>query len=129
MTGRARRTDPATSHAAADASFDFSENHKDIIEATLRAITAFSCLGATAHEIEAASGLTVVQIDRRLTELGKEGKAFVVQYNGADLERGRARAWDVTEHKVEPEVANERIRAALFHTTVRKFARHALDAL
>lgn len=129
MTGRARKTDPATSHAAAEASFDFSDSHADHIEATLRQLTALSCLGATAHEIEAASGLTVVQIDRRLTELGKKGKAFVVQYNGADLERGRARAWDVIEHKVDPEVANERIRAALVNTAMRRFAIHALDAL
>ena len=49
---------------------------------------------ATPHELQEDTGLTVVQIDRRLPELQRAGKARVVQMAGEDLTRGGARLWD-----------------------------------
>ena len=87
---RARRTDPSTSHAAARNAVRFAESHKDRILAAL-------CDGpATAHQISERTGLTVVQIDRRLPELQRDGLAAPmldgcmceVVFNGA-------RVWEV----------------------------------
>ena len=49
---------------------------------------------ATPHELQEDTGLTVVQIDRRLPELQRAGKARVVQMAGEDLTRGGARVWE-----------------------------------
>lgn len=47
----------------------------------------------TALEISRATGLTVVQIDRRLPELQRVGKVQVVQLDGRDLVRDGYRVW------------------------------------
>lgn len=48
---------------------------------------------ATASEIAAITGLTVVQIDRRLPDLQRANRAQVVQFEGADLIRNGYRVW------------------------------------
>ncbi|MFN3377478.1 MAG: hypothetical protein ACK40S_13135 [Burkholderiaceae bacterium] len=83
-----RASDPITSVIAAEGSRAFSGPHCDRILAALQ-------LGpATAHELQATTGLTVVQIDRRLPELRRAGKARVSQHMGEDLVRNGARVWE-----------------------------------
>lgn len=67
---RARRTDPKTSHDAGAAAAAFAGSHQERILAALRAHG-----GMTAHEIGAKVGLTEVQVDRRMHELARAGKA------------------------------------------------------
>jgi hypothetical protein len=89
MTPRARRSDPETSHAAAARSRAFSESHAGRIH------VALTQGPATAHELSERIGLTVVQIDRRLPELGRVGMARVVpKADGTDLTRGGFRVWE-----------------------------------
>ena len=68
-----RRTDPETSHIAAARAVGFVETHAKKILAALA-----DGHEHTAGEIGAACGLTVVQVDRRMHELEKDGK--VVRY-------------------------------------------------
>lgn len=83
-----RAHDPLSSVLAAERAPLFAGKHCDRILAALRGRPS------TAHEIQAATGLTVVQIDRRLPDLAKAGKARVVQCGGEDLMRGGARVWE-----------------------------------
>jgi len=64
-----RRSDPHTSKTAAIRSRKFAPSHKEIIMAALTEHGACS-----ARQLEAHTGLTVVQIDRRLHELRDMGK-------------------------------------------------------
>lgn len=86
---RARRSDPTTSHQAAEGAAAFAGSHCSRI---LRGLDAVP--NATPHELTARTGLTVVQIDRRLPELAAEGKARVVMVDGQPLQRGGARVWE-----------------------------------
>lgn len=63
---RARRRDPATSHAAAKKAQRFAQSHAGRILAVFQSSSSCSW---TAHELATQTGLTVVQIDRRLPEL------------------------------------------------------------
>lgn len=90
MDIRARASDPLTSHMAADQSVRFADSHKARIMHVLR--TSGSD-GMTPAQIAEASGLSLVQVDRRLTELGRSGQARVVQDNGEDLIIQRMRVW------------------------------------
>lgn len=85
-----RATDPLSSVMAAESTPQFAGGHCDRILSALKQEGA-----STAHELQEATGLTVVQIDRRLPELLKSGKARVVQFEGADLIRGGARVWEI----------------------------------
>lgn len=85
---RARATDPLTSHAAALRSERFAGSHCD------RILAALNRGPATAHELTDRTGLTVVQIDRRLPDLANAGRARVVLVNGQPLARGGARVWE-----------------------------------
>lgn len=86
---RARRTDPATSKQAAVNAEKFASSHAGRILAALKAHGS-----KTAHELH-TTGLTVVQIDRRLPELSKLGLAKVVKLDdGADMVRGGFRVWE-----------------------------------
>lgn len=60
---RARNSDPCTSHAAARNAAFFADSHKGRIMAALQEGPR------TAAGIAAMTGLTVVQVDRRLCEL------------------------------------------------------------
>lgn len=69
---RARRTDPQTSHDAAKRAERFAPSHKSRILAAM--LTQPGYAGSwTPAELSAVTGLTVVQIDRRLPELQREG--------------------------------------------------------
>lgn len=83
-----RAHDPLTSIHAAEGVARFGAGHCSQI------LTALAHGPATAHELQAATGLTVVQIDRRLPELQRAGKARVVQMAGEDLTRGGALVWE-----------------------------------
>ena len=88
----ARNTDPYTSHDAANVAVIFRGTHCQ------RIFNALEANGpSTAHEIATRTGLTVVQIDRRLPDLMEEGRANVLLYpNGTDVVRGGARVWQAT---------------------------------
>lgn len=62
----ARHTDPQTSRAAAERAASFVADHRSRIE---EGIVASGKRGACAREIERRTGLTVVQINRRLLEI------------------------------------------------------------
>ena len=84
---RFRTNDPSTSKAAAASAAAFAPTHSERICAALENGTM------TAAEISRATGLTVVQIDRRLPELQKAQKVQVVQLDGCDLVRDGYRVW------------------------------------
>jgi hypothetical protein len=84
-----RASDPLSSVMAAERSVAFSGGHCARILAALA-----NGRQATAHELQSLTGLTVVQIDRRLPELLRYGKTRVVQRGGMDLLRGGARVWE-----------------------------------
>ncbi|ARU06161.1 hypothetical protein CCO03_17085 [Comamonas serinivorans] len=85
-----RAHDPVTSMEAAEHAVMFSGPHCDRIEAALAELGQ-----ATAWELTHATGLTVVQIDRRLPELARAGRARVVQSGGDDVCRNGYRVWEV----------------------------------
>lgn len=86
---RSRRSDPATSKAAARNAERFASTHAGRI---LDALKRYGPL--TAHELSLLVGLTVVQIDRRLPELSADNLAHVMKHNdGADVVRGGFRVW------------------------------------
>lgn len=68
LVPRARSSDPSTSHAAAARALKFASSHRG------RILTAFrGWANLTANDIAEKSGLTVVQVDRRLVEMQREG--------------------------------------------------------
>jgi hypothetical protein len=68
---RARNTDPATSHEAADAARDLALHHAMLILATLRTYGPMSPTG-----IARRLGLDRAQIFRRMSELESQGRAY-----------------------------------------------------
>ena len=84
-----RARDPLTSVMAAEAASAFSGPHCERILAALKQGEG------TAQELMDRTGLTVVQIDRRLPELFRNGNARVVQFNGEDMIRDGYRVWAV----------------------------------
>lgn len=89
VTALVRASDPLTSVLAAEGALEFAGSHCDRIKA---ALTKHECM--TAAEIARATGLTVVQIDRRMPELERVGVASVVQHEGEDLIRDGYRVWE-----------------------------------
>lgn len=83
-----RAHDPITSVMAAEASSAFSGPHCE------RILTALAQGPGTAQELMDRTGLSVVQIDRRLPELFRNGNAQVVQVDGKDLIRCGYRVWE-----------------------------------
>lgn len=86
-TRRARKSDPATSKAAARNAVMFAETHAG------RILAALNEGPRSAHGISAMTGLSVVQVDRRLPELARAGKAQVLKAGGADVVVGGYRVW------------------------------------
>jgi predicted ArsR family transcriptional regulator len=86
---RSRNTDPHTSHAAAERVGEFSHVHFRLI------VAALSFRPGTIYDIGGRSGLTHVQVARRLPELEAMGR---VAPNGTALgPTGRAcRVWQLT---------------------------------
>jgi hypothetical protein len=85
----ARSNDPQTSKDAAARAVQFAKSHAGRIHLAL--------IGKqlTAHELESLTGLSVVQIDRRLPDLKKAGLARVCKLNdGADMVRDGFRVWE-----------------------------------
>jgi len=74
---RARRTDPATSHRAALDSVRFAESHAGRILACLKTHGR-----RDTHQIAQITGLTVVQVDRRTSELQRSRLVRVVDTSG-----------------------------------------------
>lgn len=84
-----RSTDPLSSFLAAQQAEKFKPTHAD------RILFALLKDGpATAHRLEALTGLTVVQIDRRLIEMQRDKLIRVVQAGGTDLIVGGYRCWE-----------------------------------
>ena len=89
MRTLARTTDPITSHMAASRVKHFAGTHNDQI------INALQQQGqATPEEISCLTGLSIVQIDRRLPELQRSNRARVVTANGVDIIRNGYRVWE-----------------------------------
>jgi hypothetical protein len=87
---RARRTDPATSQAAARNAERFAASHAG------RIMAALSEGPRSAKGIEAITGLTVVQVDRRIVELQRSGLCEpLVCDQGVTLVIGGCRVWRV----------------------------------
>lgn len=86
---RSRSTDPATSHAAAAGAECFAHTHAGRILSVLR----YEGSG-TAEHIAKYTGLTVVQIDRRMVELQRQKLVRVIQLGGDDLVRNGFRVWE-----------------------------------
>ena len=84
---RFRTSDPVTSKEAAMGAAAFAATHSERICAALETGTM------TAADISRATGLTVVQIDRRLPELQRSGRVQVAQLDGCDLVRDGYRVW------------------------------------
>lgn len=74
---RARRTDPPTSHRAALDSVRFAESHAGRILACLKTHGR-----RDTHQIAQITGLTVVQVDRRSSEIVRAGLVRVVDTSG-----------------------------------------------
>lgn len=87
---RARSHDPQTSQRAAAQAALFSGSHCE------RIIAALEDCEFSAKEISRITGLTVVQVDRRLPELERMGKTQVVKVDGMDLTRNGYRVWRLT---------------------------------
>lgn len=85
---RARRRDPDTSKAAARKAAKFAASHAGRIYHALMLNGPM-----TAHELH-ITGLTVVQVDRRMSELADLGLVLVMRHeNGKDVVRNGARVW------------------------------------
>lgn len=84
-----RARDPITSITAAEGSGEFSGAHCD------RILSALGQGPATPHELQETTGLTVVQLDRRLPELARAGRVRVVLVDGEELVRGKSRVWEL----------------------------------
>lgn len=87
---RARLLDPQTSKHAAEQAALFSGSHCERITAALEGGPL------SAKEISRATGLTVVQVDRRLPELERQGKTQVAKEGGIDMTRNGYRVWRLT---------------------------------
>jgi hypothetical protein len=88
---RARASDPATSHLAASNASKFAESHAGRIHLALIG------KNLTAHELSTITGLSVVQIDRRLPDLKRAGLARVQRLADGDVVRGGFRVWEATK--------------------------------
>lgn len=85
---RARRTDPMSSHAAAESAAQFAGSHAQRI---LRALDVIST--GTAHEIAVESGLTIVQVDRRRKEMEQAGLVYMLRQDGKLFLRDGFMVW------------------------------------
>jgi len=86
---RARRTDPTTSHDAAARAARFAGGHWAKILAALRQHGPM-----TAEQMFTFTGLTVVQVDRRMPELASGGMARVQHIDGIEQRRAGFRVWE-----------------------------------
>ena len=89
---RARRSDPATSKKAAIRASAFANSHSECI------LFALEQNGpSTAYRLSMLTGLSVVQIDRRMSELNRANQCEVVLLeNGLPKEIDGFRVWRLT---------------------------------
>lgn len=92
MTPLARKTDPASSHLAAQKAQSFAGSHAKRIALALQELGRM-----TAHAIADATGLTVVQVDRRLPELQRRGAVRLVQDDGRVVVVSGYRMWEAAQ--------------------------------
>lgn len=85
---RARRTDPVSSHDAADRAAAFAATHVGRI---LKALDVL--MTATALEIATHSGLTIVQVDRRRKEMEDAGMVYMLRQGGRIFTRDGFMVW------------------------------------
>lgn len=89
MMPRARASDPVTSQRAAALAERFAGSHRE------RILQALQEEGPAAPpKLEKLTGLTIVQIDRRLIEMQRDKLIRVVQAGGTDLIVGGYRCWE-----------------------------------
>lgn len=88
---RARKTDPSTSHIAAKNAEQFAATHAG------RIMEALKQGPRTAAGLAAMTGLTVVQVDRRLPELRADGLAQVMTAEGSEVVVGGYRVWQAVK--------------------------------
>lgn len=91
---RARRRDPQTSHTAAGQAPLFQESHAMRVLSTFRMVDG-ARRTRTAAQIADDTGLTVVQVDRRLPELKAGGWVRVQQHDGRDVTVNGYRVWEL----------------------------------
>jgi hypothetical protein len=84
---RVRANDAASSVIAAEGAARFASSHKERILRAMREDELSS------HQIAKLSGLTVVQVDRRLTELQRENEIELVMVGGEELLRAGYRVY------------------------------------
>lgn len=89
---RARKSDPETSHVAARRAARFAGSHKGRILSALAGEIRLSV-----REIAEATGLTVVQIDRRMVELQRDGRVGLIMVEGRPLVVDGCRVWCLRE--------------------------------
>lgn len=96
----ARRSDPETSHAAADRVKEFRASHHKIIhDILLDRVDGIRVLGLTVHEIASYSKLTAHEVGKRMAEGQGKMYALVLGEDGKPVTRsssagGRAcRIW------------------------------------
>jgi DNA-binding transcriptional regulator GbsR (MarR family) len=90
MNPLARTTDPDTSHMAARRALLFGGSHRVLILACLRLHG-----NMTAHEMEKHTGLSYVQIDRRMHELVKAKLVIDSGVRRATPTGGKAIVWSL----------------------------------
>ena len=96
MKHLARSTDPSTSHQSAANTPKFAGGHKAII------LEALQSGAKCAKELERCTGLTVVQIDRRMAELKRLQEVEVVALDdGAEVIREGCRVYRLTVGQLE----------------------------
>lgn len=84
---RARKSDPVTSHTAARNAERFAATHAG------RIMEALKEGPRTAAGLAAMTGLSIVQVDRRLPELRTAGLAEVMHDGGVDVVVNGYRVW------------------------------------
>lgn len=89
---RARRTDPATSHAAAAAAGELARHHAAAI---LGALVQAGERGLTIHEAAGVTGIDHVAVARRLPELERRGVVRATELTRLSPSRRAARVWVV----------------------------------
>lgn len=93
FTRRVRRADPGTSLEAAKRAASFASSHAGRIHLALVANGPCS-----AHELRQHTGLSVVQIDRRMVEMKRSGLIRVaVDHWGNEIVKQGCRVWEAVK--------------------------------
>lgn len=88
----ARRTDPVTSHEAADAARSFATNHRQ------RILDALADGPASKTQLAGRTGIDGVAVARRTAELLIAGEIVVVSHDGISATGKRERVYGLAPH-------------------------------